>query len=73
MGDMRMNITVPLELYRELKRLSLLHERSVPELIGHPSRFTMATPPSRRVTGSSIDWRDSRRSSATKNVFTNKL
>ena len=32
MGDMRMNITVPLELYRELKWLSLLHERSVPEL-----------------------------------------
>ena len=30
-----MNITVPLELYRELKRLSLLHERSLPELIGH--------------------------------------
>jgi predicted CopG family antitoxin len=35
MREATMNITVPLELYRELKRLSLLNERSVSELIGH--------------------------------------
>ena len=35
MRESIMNITVPLELYRELKRLSLLHERSVSQLIGH--------------------------------------
>ncbi len=35
MRDATMNIAVSLELYRELKRLSLLHERSVSELIGH--------------------------------------
>lgn len=30
-----MDISVPLELYRELRRLSFLHERSVVELIAH--------------------------------------
>ena len=34
-----MNITVPLELYRELRRLSLLNERSVSELIGHAAEI----------------------------------
>lgn len=29
------NIPIPLELYRELERLSLLHERSVSDLIRH--------------------------------------
>ena len=29
------NVTLPLELYRELDRLSLLHERSLSDLIRH--------------------------------------
>lgn len=29
------NLPIPLELYRELERLSLLHERSVSDLIRH--------------------------------------
>ena len=29
------SISIPLELYRELERLSLLHERSVSDLIRH--------------------------------------
>jgi len=29
------DVSLPLDLYRELKRLALLHERSLPELIRH--------------------------------------
>ena len=34
-GDAVKSIPIPLELYRELQRLSLLHERSVSDLIRH--------------------------------------
>lgn len=34
-GDKTRNVSLPIELYRELDRLSLLHERSLSDLIRH--------------------------------------